>query len=55
VAAVRVVHIVLRSRDEDLRRRGWIVIHARAADLADSSRLFAELRAAFARRGYTWW
>lgn len=42
------------ARDEDLRRRGWIVIHARAADLADPSRLFAELRAAFARRGYTW-
>lgn len=42
------------ARDEDLRRRGWIVIHARAADLADPSRLFAEVRAAFARRGYTW-
>jgi very-short-patch-repair endonuclease len=42
------------ARDEDLRRRGWIVVHARAADLADPSRLFAELRAAFTRRGYTW-
>jgi hypothetical protein len=42
------------ARDEDLRARGWIVVHARAADLTDPSRLFAELRAAFARRGYTW-
>jgi hypothetical protein len=42
------------ARDDDLRRRGWIVVHARAADLADPTRLLAELRAAFARRGYTW-
>ena len=42
------------ARDEDLRRRGWIVVHVRAADLTEPSRVFAELRAAFARRGYTW-
>ena len=42
------------ARDEDLRRRGWIVIHAKAADLVDPTRLLAELRAAFARCGYTW-
>ncbi len=43
------------ARDEDLRRRGWIVVHVRAADLAEPSRdVLAELRAAFARRGYTW-
>ena len=42
------------AREEDLRRRGWIVVRARAADLADPTRLLAELRAAFAQRGYTW-
>jgi Protein of unknown function (DUF559) len=42
------------ARDDDLRRRGWIVVHARSADLVDPTRLTAELRAAFARRGYTW-
>ena len=42
------------ARDDDLRRRGWIVVHARSADLVDSTRLTTELRAAFARRGYTW-
>jgi hypothetical protein len=42
------------ARDENLRRRGWIVVHAKAADLADPTRFLAELRAAFARRGYTW-
>lgn len=42
------------ARDEDLRRRGWIVVHLKAADLADPARFLAELRAAFARRGYTW-
>jgi hypothetical protein len=42
------------AREEDLRRLGWIVVRARAADLADPSRLLTELRAAFAARGYTW-
>lgn len=42
------------AREEDLRRRGWIVVRARAVDLADPSRLVNELRAAFSRRGYTW-
>ena len=42
------------AREDDLRRRGWIVVRARAADLTDPTRLLAELRAAFARRGYTW-
>ena len=42
------------AREDDLRRRGWIVVRATAADLSDPTRLLAELRAAFARRGYTW-
>ena len=42
------------ARREDLRRRGWIVIHVTADDLADPSRMAAKLRAAFATRGYTW-
>jgi very-short-patch-repair endonuclease len=42
------------EREDDLRRRGWIVVRARAADLADPTRITAELRAAFAVRGYTW-
>jgi hypothetical protein len=42
------------AREDDLRRRGWIVVRAKAADLADPTRFLAELRAAFARRGYTW-
>ena len=42
------------AREDDLRRRGWIVVRARAADLTDPTRITAELRAAFAARGYTW-
>ena len=42
------------SREDDLRRRGWTVVRARAADLADPTRFTTELRAAFAARGYTW-
>ena len=42
------------AREEDLRRHGWIVVRARAADLSDPTRFLDELRAAFARRGYTW-
>ncbi len=38
-------------RDEDLGRRGWITIRARAADLRDPSRLLAELDEAFRARG----
>jgi hypothetical protein len=42
------------AREDDLRRLGWIVVRARAADLADPARITTELRAAFAARGYTW-
>lgn len=42
------------ARQRDLERRGWIVLRVRVDDLADLSRLETELRAAFARRGYTW-
>ena len=42
------------AREDALRRRGWTVVRARAADLADPTRFTAELRAAFAARGYTW-
>jgi len=38
-------------RDEDLRRRGWIIIHATAEDLRDPGRMLAELAAAFRHRG----
>jgi hypothetical protein len=43
-----------RARETDLRRRGWIVIRAAAEDLANPARLERALRAAFAKRGYTW-
>lgn len=39
-------------RDRDLQRRGWIVIRATADDLADPSRLHAEIRRAFWRRRF---
>ena len=42
------------AREDDLRRRGWIIVRARAADLTDPTRITTELRAAFATRGYTW-
>lgn len=42
------------ARDTDLRRRGWIVLHIRAADLVDLSRVEQELKKAFAARGYVW-
>lgn len=42
------------AREDDLRRRGWIVVRARAADLGDPARMTNELRSAFARRGHTW-
>ncbi|NIJ14052.1 hypothetical protein FHU38_004396 [Saccharomonospora amisosensis] len=41
------------ERDEDLRRRGWIVLRADAADLRDPSRLVAAVLDAFRRRGLT--
>jgi len=42
------------AREGDLRRRGWIVVRARADDLRDPTRLLRELRVAFEARGYTW-
>lgn len=41
-----------RARQEDLRRRGWIVIRATAEDLRDPSRLLTEVGAAFRSRGF---
>ncbi|WAL64974.1 DUF559 domain-containing protein [Amycolatopsis cynarae] len=38
------------AREEDLRRRGWIVIRADASDLKDLSRLVAAVRTAFRPR-----
>lgn len=38
------------AREADLRRRGWIIVRATAADLADPSRLIAQLHGAFGRR-----
>jgi Protein of unknown function (DUF559) len=38
------------ARDEDLRRRGWIVVHATADDLRDPGRVLHEISAAFRRR-----
>lgn len=38
-------------RDRDLRRRGWIVIRATSADLADPFRLLAAIAVAFRARG----
>ncbi|GAA5128043.1 endonuclease domain-containing protein [Haloechinothrix salitolerans] len=39
-------------RDADLRRRGWIVIHATADDLRDPSRLVTTVVEAMRSRGY---
>lgn len=39
------------ERVEDIRKRGWIVIEIRAADLASPSRYQGELEVAFRRRG----
>lgn len=39
------------ARTEDLRRRGWTIIRATAADLRDPSRVIAQIREAFATRG----
>jgi hypothetical protein len=40
------------ARDEDLRRRGWLVIRADVDDLRDPTRLHAELQQAFWQRRY---
>jgi hypothetical protein len=40
-------------RDQDLRRRGWAVVHADAADLRNPSRVLDELIAVFRQRGGT--
>ncbi len=42
------------ARAAELRRHGWIVIRVDVDDLRSVHRLVAELRAAFAKRGYTW-
>lgn len=42
------------ARQQELERRGWIVVRVRKDDLGDMARVEAELRSAFARRGYTW-
>jgi hypothetical protein len=39
-----------RARDEDLRRRGWLVVRADSADLGSPGRLLRELRTAFRQR-----
>lgn len=46
-------HRMLRdaARDEDLRRRGWLVIRADSADLKNPRRLIAAVEAAFRVRG----
>jgi len=38
------------ARDEDLRRRGWLVVRADAADLKRADRLLHAVRSAFAHR-----
>ncbi|OLT44706.1 hypothetical protein BJF85_19730 [Saccharomonospora sp. CUA-673] len=40
------------ARDEDLRRRGWIVVRARADDLVEPSRVLTQLTQAFRKRGF---
>lgn len=39
-----------QARDEDLRRRGWLVVRADSADLRSPSRLLRDLRTAFRKR-----
>ncbi|UJW33363.1 DUF559 domain-containing protein [Saccharothrix sp. AJ9571] len=38
-------------RDEDLRRRGWTIIHLTAADLREPTRFLSDLHAALTRSG----
>lgn len=40
------------AREEDLRRRGWVVVRARSSDLRQPNRLLWEVRWAFRRRGF---
>jgi hypothetical protein len=40
------------ARDNDLRRRGWIVVRASAADLRNPKRMIAEIMDAFWRRRF---
>jgi hypothetical protein len=42
------------ARAAELRRHGWIVIRVDVDDLRSIRGLVTELRAAFAKRGYTW-
>lgn len=42
------------AREADLRRRGWVIVRARAEDFRDLTRVARELRAAFRLRGYVW-
>jgi hypothetical protein len=44
-----------QARDEDLRRRGWIVLRAGIDDLKDPRRLLTAVRAAFSSRGLPGW
>lgn len=43
-----------RARRADLEARGWIVVVIRKEDLRAFTPVVTALRAAFARRGYTW-
>jgi hypothetical protein len=43
-----------RARRADLEARGWIVVVISKEDLRAFTRVVTVLRAAFARRGYTW-
>jgi hypothetical protein len=43
-----------RARRADLEARGWIVVVVRKEDLRAFTAVLEVLRAAFARRGYTW-
>lgn len=43
------------ARDEDLRRRGWTVVHADARDLVEPARLRSEVRELLRRRGLPLW
>jgi hypothetical protein len=40
------------ARDAELRRWGWTVLHADAADLRRPARLHASIRSAFIREGF---
>jgi len=39
------------TREQDLERRGWLIVRATAADLRDPGRVLRELAVSFARRG----